>query len=219
MPHLENDGFTIVNPAIHSMRRDVLRSTVFAEGKAGTRCLLAVPAVADTARELRDALADEGFLTESSITVQAIAFDKSPGGNWKVPWHQDLMFPFAGKVTHPAYDLPCIKDGVHFARPPLGVLEGLLAVRLHLDDCPENNGPLRISPGTHRLGILPSDRIAHTVADHGSHTCTAAEGEALLMRPLALHASSQATQAKHRRVLHFVFYSGAPIAERWAQSV
>lgn len=37
-------------------------------------------------------------------------------------------------------------------------------------------------------------------------------GEALLMRPLLLHASSNATRP---RVLHIVYHSGAPVAEPW----
>ena len=42
------------------------------------------------------------------------------------------------------------------AKPPLPVLESMLAVRLHLDSCTESNGPLRISPGTHhRHGFAP----------------------------------------------------------------
>jgi len=113
---------------------------VFAGGKAGTRCLLDEPLVRDVAVEIRVALAAAALLPATAKAIQAIAFDKSPEANWKVTWHQDLMFPFAGRVSREGFDLPTTKDGVDYARPPRGVLDELLAVRLHLDDCGGANG-------------------------------------------------------------------------------
>jgi ectoine hydroxylase-related dioxygenase (phytanoyl-CoA dioxygenase family) len=112
-----------------------------------------------------------------------------------------------------------VKDGIDYAHPPREVLERLLAVRIHLDDCDATNGPLRVSPGTHALGIIPSSEIAATVERHGDTTCLADAGDALLMRPLLLHASSRATAPKHRRVLHLVYYAGPAVAERWYRAV
>jgi ectoine hydroxylase-related dioxygenase (phytanoyl-CoA dioxygenase family) len=168
---------------------------------------------------LRSGLVGQGLLPAAAVAIQAIAFDKTATTNWKVSWHQDLMFPFARKTSSPGYLLPSVKDGIHFAQPPASVLDELLAVRLHLDDCGPENGPLRVSPGTHRLGILPAAAIADHVRVHGQVECLAGDGEALLMRPLLLHASSQATRASHRRVLHIVYHSGAAIPEPWHQSV
>jgi ectoine hydroxylase-related dioxygenase (phytanoyl-CoA dioxygenase family) len=90
---------------------------------------------------------------------------------------------------------------------------------LHLDDCDEVNGSLRVAPGSHRAGILKSTEIARAVAEHGEVPCLAKEGEALLMRPLLLHASSPARVPRHRRVLHLVYYSGERIAERWHREI
>jgi hypothetical protein len=39
--------------------------------------------------------------------------------------------------------------------------------------------------------------------------------EVLLMRPLLLHASSQALDPGHRRVLHFVYDGGDSMREHW----
>ena len=111
------------------------------------------------------------------------------------------------------------KGGVDFARPPRRVLEALLAVRIHLDDCDETNGPLRVSPGTHQQGIVRSTEIADVVTHHGETACLAPAGEAWLMKPLLLHASSQATAPKHRRVLHLVYHSGDAMAESWHRTV
>ncbi len=192
---------------------------MFAEGEAGSRCLLDRSVVREAAEVLRDQLWRDGMLPVGAVAVQAIAFDKSPSANWKVPWHQDLLFPMARTVTASGYSLPGVKDGVPYARPPLAVLESLLAVRLHLDCCDEDNGPLRVSPGTHRLGIVASDNAAEMAVQHGAVTCLAGEGDAVLMKPLALHASSQARRAGHRRVLHLVFHTGDPVEERWHRTV
>jgi ectoine hydroxylase-related dioxygenase (phytanoyl-CoA dioxygenase family) len=199
--------------------RGALIDAAFQSSLPGKRCLLDQPAVAETARLLRRHLVSQNLMTDDAVAIQAIAFDKMPEANWKVPWHQDLMFPFAKPVTSPGFETPSIKDGIPFARPPLGILENLLAVRFHVDDCGAANGPLRVSPGTHRLGIIPSPDVPTLVKRHGQVECHAMEGQCLLMRPLLLHASSQATEPNHRRVLHFVFHSGTPVAEPWAQSV
>jgi ectoine hydroxylase-related dioxygenase (phytanoyl-CoA dioxygenase family) len=192
---------------------------LFQDDNAGERCLLDHPVVRDTALALKVELTSTGHLPADAVAIQAIAFNKTAGTNWKVAWHQDLMFPFAKRVTSPHFDLPTLKQGIHYARPPESVLNQLLAVRLHLDDCDATNGPLRISPGTHRTGILPTASIPGQIAIYGETTCLAGKGEVLLMRPLALHASSQATEPKHRRVLHFVYHSGEPIPETWHRAI
>lgn len=130
-----------------------------------------------------------------------------------------LMFPFTERVTSPDFDLPSVKGGVNYARPPREVLEHLLAARLHLDDCGAENAPLRVPPRTHRLGMIPAAEVGRLVAEHGQISCLASKGEVLLMKPLALHGSSQATNPRHRRVLHFVFHSGPALAEPWHRSI
>lgn len=217
--NLSHDGYCILPTKILTESIRALRDTLFQENSAGQRCLLDHPVVRDTALALKRELTSSGYLSTKSVAIQAIGFDKSATTNWKVAWHQDLMFPFAGKVTAAQFDLPSLKQGVHYARPPEFVLSELLAVRLHLDDCDASNGPLRISPGTHRAGILKTAEISDLVSSHGEVICLAKIGEALLMRPLALHASSQATEPKHRRILHLVYHHGDPISETWHRAI
>lgn len=196
-----------------------LHPALFAAGRAGTRCLLDDPGVRRLAQQVRATLYASAHLPAAAVAIQAIAFDKTPDANWKVTWHQDLMFPFARPVTAAGFDLATKKDDIDYARPPASVLEDLLAVRLHLDPCDATNGPLRISPGSHRHGILPAVRIPEMVTHHGEHTCLARLGDAFLLKPLVLHASSPATTPRHRRVLHFVYYSGAALPEPWHRSI
>ena len=143
---MSEDGFGSFSLALPSSLTDELCAGVFVAERAGARCLLDVGAVANAARQVREALSGAGYLTRAAVAIQAIAFDKTPTTNWKVPWHQDVLFPFAEKVTAAGYDQACVKDGVDFARPPLGVLESMLAVRVHLDDCGADNGALRVAP-------------------------------------------------------------------------
>lgn len=216
---LDRAGYEVVDTSVSGRDRAVLRDEVFRAGEAGTRCLLDHGTVREVALNLKSDLIGHGSLTADSVAIQAIAFDKTDSANWKVAWHQDLMFPFAGCVRSPSYTLACVKDGVNYARPPRDVLENLVAVRLHLDDCDETNGPLRVASGSHLEGVIPAAEVASRVAELGEMMCLAKEGQALLMRPLLLHASSKATVPKHRRVLHFVFHTGDRVEEPWHRSL
>ncbi len=217
--NLQEHGYSILPTKIPGETLNTLRDTLFQDDSAGERCLLDHPTVREIALVLKRKLASTGHLPSEAVAIQAIAFDKTPATNWKVAWHQDLMFPFACKVETANFDLPTLKQGVHYARPPASVLGQLLAVRLHLDNCDATNGPLRISPRTHHAGILQTDTIPEHVATHGETICLAKEGEVLLMRPLVLHASSRATEPKHRRILHLVYHSGEPIQEPWHRAI
>ena len=216
--HLEETGWALVSSGLEPSVLEDLRQSLFHKEAAGKRCLLDEPLVRQTARVLGQKLMAQKILTRT-IAIQAIAFNKTAAKNWKVAWHQDLMFPFAKPVTTPGFDLPVKKEGIDYARPPAEILGRLLAVRLHLDDCGKNNGPLRISSGSHQYGIIPGHEVSTYVERLGESVCTATCGEMLLMRPLALHASSPALTPGHRRVLHFVYDSGLDCLEPWHRTI
>jgi ectoine hydroxylase-related dioxygenase (phytanoyl-CoA dioxygenase family) len=216
---IDDEGFDLLRSCVANQDKDALRSAIFVSGRAGMRCLLDEPLVLRAVGLIREQLISIGILPKSATAIQAIAFDKTAGSNWKVTWHQDVMFPFENAVTSSGFDLPTKKNGIDYARPPLKVLEEMTAVRLHLDDCDESNGPLRVAPKSHLSGVLRNTEIADHVSRFGEMTCFAEEGELLIMKPLLLHSSSQAKTPKHRRVLHIVFHSGNPIAESWFRSV
>ena len=219
MSKLEDAGWEIIHASLSDSVLAGLRESAFTKPGPGWRCLLDQPLVRETAGFLRAQMIATGYLPARAVAIQAIAFDKTPAANWKVPWHQDVLFPFANPVTTPDYDLASVKDGVDYARPPRVVLEEMLALRLHLDDCGLTDGPLRVAPGSHGQGIVKSHDLSAAARRHGESLCLATTGEALLMKPLLLHASSPASAPNHRRVLHFVFHSGAPLPERWHRAV
>lgn len=78
-------------------------------------------------------------------------------------------------------------------------------VRLHLDDADASNGALRVLAGSHRMGRLSAEAIQSFRAEQPEFLCVASAGDALLMRPLLLHASGRSTSGHHRRVLHLEY--------------
>ncbi len=144
----------------------------------------------------------EPALGPDAFAVRAIYFDKPPGSNWKVAWHQDQAIAVKARIDVDGYGPWSMKEDVHHVEPPVSVLEQMLTVRIHLDDCDEQNGPLRVIPGTHRMGRLMTEDAARLKTKLGEVTCTAPAGAAVLMRPSLLHASSPATIPTHRRVIH-----------------
>lgn len=148
--------------------------------------------------------------------VRGILFDKAAGANWGVGWHQDQVIAVAERVETRGFTAWSDKEGVPHVKPPAGVLERMATVRLHLDDCPAENGPLEVLPGSHRHGLLTSDQIEERRQKTPPVTCTATAGDTLLMRPLLLHASAKASKPGRRRVLHLEYASDdLPGALRW----
>jgi ectoine hydroxylase-related dioxygenase (phytanoyl-CoA dioxygenase family) len=137
-----------------------------------------------------------------AFPVRAIYFDKTPAANWRVAWHQDLTIAVKRRANAPDFGPWSEKNGIQHVQAPATVLERMVAVRLHLDDCGLTNGPLRVIPGSHRAGRLSGEDIAEWRSRSPEVSCSARRGDAYLMRPLLVHASSQATAPAHRRVLH-----------------
>lgn len=188
-----------------------------AGGAYGVRNLLNVlPSAGKLANgdELRSLVAP--LLGAGARVVRGVFFDKHGGANWKVAWHQDLTVAVRERVEVKGFGPWSVKAGVPHVQPPAAVLEGVLALRLHLDDADESNGALRVVPGSHRHGRLGPHAVERLKARHGVVTCNVARGGVLLMRPLLLHASSAAAAPSHRRVLHFEYSSSdLPGGLRW----
>jgi ectoine hydroxylase-related dioxygenase (phytanoyl-CoA dioxygenase family) len=108
-------------------------------------------AVADN-RKVREFV--EQVLGSQAFVVRTTLFDKTGSANWKVPWHQDVTIAIQERRDIDGYGPWSIKEGVTHVQPPAQVLERMITVRVHLDDCPASNGALRVMPGTHKLGKL-----------------------------------------------------------------
>ncbi len=207
---IDNRGFAVASRVIEDSEQRELISVLGPVSGAGRRGMLSVPAVATLARS--EPLLDlvQPHLPSEPFPVRTIYFDKSSEGNWLVPWHQDLTLALRGRVDVSGFGPWSVKEGVPHVQPPVELLEQMLIVRIHLDDADESNGALRVLPGSHRLGRLSAEQIQKLRAQGPEHLCAARAGDALLMRPLLLHASSRSTSAKHRRVLH-IEYAAFPL--------
>jgi ectoine hydroxylase-related dioxygenase (phytanoyl-CoA dioxygenase family) len=213
MMYLERDGFALL-PHVCSRERvaelisaiEDHRSRTGDDGRAGLRDM------ANSIEAIRDLHQDEllvktasTVLGRSAFVVRTLFFDKTPGANWKVAWHQDLTICVKERRDVEGFGPWSIKDGIIHVQPPSELLARMITLRLHLDDCNAGNGALRVLPGSHGAGRLAQAAIQECRVRLQEVTCEMDSGGLLLMRPLLLHASAPATSPRHRRVLHFEF--------------
>jgi ectoine hydroxylase-related dioxygenase (phytanoyl-CoA dioxygenase family) len=154
----------------------------------------------------------EPVLGPGAFAVRGLLFDKNPGANWVVPWHQDLTIAVRQRRDVPGFGPWTMKAGIQHVRPPVAVLERMLALRVHLDDCTATDGPLRVLPGSHATGILGDGASRNRLATGPAVACIAQRGDVLIMRPLLLHASSTAERPRRQRVIHLEYAAG-PLPE------
>ncbi|HVW02055.1 MAG TPA: phytanoyl-CoA dioxygenase family protein, partial [Planctomycetaceae bacterium] len=149
---------------------------------------------------------------------EAIFFDKTPEANWMVPAHQDRFLPVQARCDEAGFSGWTKKEGVDYVTPPVAVLEQVVALRVHLDDCGADNGALWVSPASHARGLLTEDEVA-ALPRENFVACAADAGDVLLMRPLLVHRSLPAHTPTHRRVLHIVYACAEPGTHvRWKRA-
>jgi Phytanoyl-CoA dioxygenase (PhyH) len=196
-------GFALVHGVLNVDECDGIAVTLAGrEGGLGQRSLLQEGWCVALAQRLR-AHPALGPVLSAYRAVQCNYFEKSAKENWLVAVHQDLSIPVAARVCNAALRAWSSKEGLQFVQPPVDVLEQLVAVRVHVDRCGGEDGPLRVVPGSHCMGVIAPD-VAVEARRRGV-TCAANRGDVLVMKPLLLHMSSKSRGSGLRRVLHFVF--------------
>jgi ectoine hydroxylase-related dioxygenase (phytanoyl-CoA dioxygenase family) len=221
---IDTDGFSMVENFLPE--QEVADLVNFAERnlssdgrRGGVRNLLDFPRMRDLAESSAVRTAVNTILGSDARVVRGILFDKTEEANWKVPWHQDVTIAVSRRVEAAGYGPWSMKAGVLHVQPPASVLEGMVSVRLHLDDCPEENGALRVIAGSHANGKLDERLIHDDVKRSVAVTCAMKRGGVLIMRPLLLHASSASNFPGHRRVVHFDYAaSELPTGMDWAEA-
>ena len=205
------EGFCIRHPVIGPEECSTLLAAIAdaPRSRAGSRHLLWHPAVSTLANDPRLASIARNFLINTPFPYRATLFEKSPHSNWLVVWHQDTALPFKSRFVAEGWGPWSVKEGVLYAHAPASALSRVVALRVHLDASEHSNGPLRIVPGSHRLGVLTDDAIAGVVQAAQVLECTVPKGGVLAMRPLLLHSSGKVAAASPRRVIH-IEYADSP---------
>ncbi len=204
------DGAKRARGAVAPVALRVLKGIIarFARGRPGVRLHGIAP--------LHPLLSPEGpvgalaaaTLRSPCRAVRAILFDKTRDSNWSLPWHQDRTIAVQERVDIDGFGPWTTKSGLLHVAPPFGILAGMVTLRVHLDPVPPANGPLRIAPGSHRLGTIPEHAIERAVRQCGTAICLAEAGDIWIYSTPILHASEAATHPERRRVLQIDYAAG-----------
>jgi len=215
---LEVDGFAIVPKCVCEESIVVAERAVNAQ-EHGIRNLLANQVIRAFAASEEVRRTMERVLGRKCFAVRGIFFNKNPQTNWKVTWHQDCVIAVRSRIEIDGWGPWTRKAGVTHVRPDAEILGQMLAIRIHLDDCAASNGPLKVIPGSHRAGILSDEQIQRWPKEK-AFTCSVERADAILMRPLLLHASTAAIAPTNRRVVHLEFAARElPNGAEWYERV
>lgn len=231
---IERDGYSVVRDAFRpeqiaawrheldgALAGDASASVLRHAGRAyASRNLLLVwPDAMRLARSAEMVQIMEAILGAGCGLVRGLLFDKPPEQTWSLPWHQDMTIAVRdNRLPTLHFSKPTRKAGVPHVEAPLGVLQRMLTARIHLDDVTEENGPLRVIPGSHHWG-----KSLHFERDPAGHPAAAIDilvraGDVLLIRPLVAHSSlsSLPGTTRHRRIVHLEHASAEPLPDRYA---
>jgi len=173
----------------------------------GARNLLRIwPAAVNLARNeaLLECLKHPRVLGPKGGIVRGLYLDKPAGTGWALPWHRDTTIAVRAHGIVGRFMKPTIKAGVPHVEAPTELLATMVTARIHLDAMTDENGPLRVVPGSHLLGT--------EIREEKGITLHCLAGDVLLIRPLLLHSSAHciAGHEGHRRIVHLEF---APTAD------
>jgi ectoine hydroxylase-related dioxygenase (phytanoyl-CoA dioxygenase family) len=213
LERIVNDGFAVMPNVFSEVEMvalgEQLECSDLPRSRAGIRHAMRLTTVSVLARAPRLLGIAQGVLGTNTIPFRATLFAKLPTSNWLVAWHQDTAMPLQERRETLGWGPWSVKEGVIYAHAPADALSQVIALRVHLDDSTAENGPLRVLPKTHTLGVL-TDEEAHQLAEKiKTVECPVPRGGVLAMRPLIVHASSKSQSENPRRVLH-IEYAKSP---------
>ena len=202
-----SSGFYIQSDVLSNEECDELLLYLggYASCRAGIRNLMSSQVVTNVAHDSRLARIAHSMSGSDMVPFKATLFNKTSKANWLVAWHQDTSLPIEEFVTVTGWSAPSFKDGRLFAQAPADALAKVIALRIHLDASTRENGPLRVIPKSHSLGILKAEGIKELVERVEAVDCLVGRGGVIAMSPLILHASSKIVSDKPRRVLHIEY--------------
>jgi ectoine hydroxylase-related dioxygenase (phytanoyl-CoA dioxygenase family) len=223
MNDLDGDGYALADIVLAGHQCEHIASSlpaVIGSARGGIRNLITHPTVIRLLMHERLGQYLWSIIGRELVAVKATLFDKTADANWRVQWHQDRAIAVKERLHVAGYGSWSTKAGTLHVEPPAEVLAQMIAIRVHLDGCGSENGPLRVIPGSHRLGKLMDDELATVVSGGPAVELYAPQGALVLMRPLLVHSSSSARAPQHRRVLHIEFAPAEAISPlQWHAAV
>jgi ectoine hydroxylase-related dioxygenase (phytanoyl-CoA dioxygenase family) len=213
---IEKEGFAVIPEVLAFGEVDCLLAELgrapLPRGRAGLRHALRHPAIANLSRNAQLLEIAQQIMGRKGFPFRATVFDKSATSNWLVVWHQDTALPLRARREAPGWGPWSVKEGVIYAHAPACALRDILALRVHLDDSTEQNGPLRVLPESHTQGVLTDDAIHELVARVQAVDCIVPKRGILAMRPLLVHSSSKSQAEAARRVIHIEYSASMIVA-------
>lgn len=146
------------------------------------------------------------FIDPNAFLTKAIYLDKPQTQNWAVGWHQDVPINVKEKIPTEGYASWTLKKGINSVCPPEEIVHSIFTLRIHIDDTSEQNGALKVIPGSHKQRFS-DDEISTITSNSNPSVCELKSGGVHLMKPLILHSSPRSTTQKRRRVIHLEFSS------------
>ena len=213
---IQDQGFAILPAVLPGEVMDRALEHILAlspnRSRAGARHLLGLDPVAKLASCPQLIAVASAVLGPAVFPFRATLFEKTAKANWLVVWHQDTALPLHNRREVHGWGPWSVKDGVTYAHAPAAALSQVLALRIHFDDSTCDNGPLRILPGTHNMGVLSELQMSELTTRIAPISCMVAKGGVVAMRPLTVHASSKSHVDMPRRVLHIEYAASESIA-------
>jgi ectoine hydroxylase-related dioxygenase (phytanoyl-CoA dioxygenase family) len=213
---VEDNGFAVIPGIFKEDRVTLLAKNLgmadLRRSRAGVRHALGHAAVALFASDPQLFQIARSILGAGAYPFRATMFEKTTDANWLVVWHQDTALPLRVRRETPGWGPWSVKEDVIYAHAPASALSQVLALRVHLDDSTSQNGPLRVLPKTHDLGVLSDDAIHQLAQDIAPVECCVPRGGIVAMKPLLVHSSSKSQSDCARRVLHIEYAASTTIA-------
>lgn len=137
----------------------------------------------------------KAILGNNARVLNAFVLDKTDSNNWVLDWHRDSYISVKQRIDTTGYTNWRVSNGIQQVEAPEHILQQMLAVRIHLDDCDDTNGAVLAIPGSHSVGYDGQNIVG----------CHVKAGGVMLMSPLLLHQSPPSASGKSRRILHIEY--------------
>ena len=215
--NFERDGAACFPSAALGALSLLRRHPAFAANSAPGKRLFGDASLSDMLNEGAAGQIARQLIGLGARPVRAIAFDKHLDQNWALDWHQDRTIAVRRRLEVPGFGPWGSKSGQPHVSPPFEIIERMVTLRIHLDPVDDKTAPLRIVPGSHRLGMIQEASITEIVGKLGFSECLAEAGDVWAYATPILHASRPTTANVRRRVLQ-VDYSrdDLPGGLKWA---